>query len=178
VCFGDSLTAGPGLPPGADFPSLLQKRIDEEGYVYEVVNAGVSGDTTSGGLRRLERVLAPGASVVVLELGANDGLRGLPVAQMEKNLTAMIREIRGRGTEVLLAGMEAPPNFGPEYTAAYRRAFVDVAEREKVTLIPFFLEGVAGRPDLNLQDGIHPNPEGHRLVADTVWSHLEPMLRK
>jgi acyl-CoA thioesterase-1 len=178
VCFGDSLTAGPGLPPGADYPSLLQKRVDDGGYVYEVVNAGVSGDTTAGGVRRLDRVLGGGASVVVLELGANDGLRGLAVPEMERNLTTMIRAAKAKGAKVLLAGMEAPPNFGPDYTTAYRETFAAIAEREKVPLIPFFLEGVAGRPELNLQDGIHPNPDGARLVADTVWDHLEPMLEK
>jgi acyl-CoA thioesterase-1 len=146
--------------------------------VYEVVNAGVSGDTSAGGLRRLDRALAGGASVVVVELGANDGLRGLSIGEMRKNLETIVREVRARGAEPLLAGMEAPPNFGEEYTATFRSTFTEIAAREKVPLIPFFLEGVAGRPELNLEDGIHPNPEGARIVAETVWTHLEPLLKK
>jgi acyl-CoA thioesterase-1 len=157
---------------------LLQKRLDERGYDYEVVNAGVSGDTSAGGLRRIDRVLSGGASVVVLELGANDGLRGLPIKDLERNLETMVRKIRERGATVLLAGMEAPPNYGPEYTAAFRATFREVAEREDVEFIPFILNGVAGRPDLNLEDGIHPNQAGARVVADTVWEHLEPVLER
>jgi acyl-CoA thioesterase I len=178
VCLGDSLTAGPGLPPGADYPSLLQKRIDESGYVYEVVNAGVSGDTSAGGLRRADRVLAGGASIVILELGANDGLRGHSISEMEQNLSMLISKSRASGAVTILAGMEAPPNYGPEYTAAYRGVFRRLAEREKVVLIPFFLEGVAGRPELNLEDGIHPNPDGAKLVAENVWTYISPMLEK
>jgi len=175
---GDSLTAGPGLPPGADYPSVLQKKIDEQGYVYEVVNAGVSGDTSAGGLRRVERALAGGAAVVIVELGANDGLRGLSIPEMRKNLEATIREVQSRGAVPILAGMEAPPNFGPDYTASFRSTFGEIARAQKVAFIPFFLDGVAGRPELNLDDGIHPNPDGAKIVAETVWTHLEPIIRK
>jgi acyl-CoA thioesterase I len=178
VCFGDSLTAGPGLPRGADYPSQLQRQVDEAGYVYEVVNAGVSGETSAGGLRRIDHVLDGGAAVVVLELGANDGLRGLPIGAMKQNLETMIQKSRAAGAKVLLAGMESPPNFGPEYTSTYRETFRELASKEKVVLIPFFLDGVAGRPELNLEDGIHPNPDGARIVANTVWTHIEPLLTK
>jgi acyl-CoA thioesterase-1 len=176
VVLGDSLTAGLGLPADEAFPALLQERVDAEGAGYEVVNAGVSGDTTAGGLRRLGWVLSPDTRVLVVALGANDGLRGIPVTEMKRNLTAIVSTARNRGLTILLAGMEAPPNFGPEYTSAFRQTFRDVAKEQRVPLLPFLLEGVAGDSALNQPDGIHPNAEGARRVAELVWRALEPML--
>lgn len=178
VALGDSLTAGLGLEPGQAWPALLQARLDEAGYHYEVVNAGVSGDTTAGGRRRLDWALDGDVEVLVLELGANDGLRGLSPAEMRANLDAMITAAKARGITVLLCGMEAPPNFGADYTREFRAAFVDVARTHDVAFLPFFLEGVAGDPALNQPDGIHPNVDGTRRVADHVWRALEPLLAR
>jgi acyl-CoA thioesterase-1 len=176
VILGDSLTAGLGLDRQQSFPSLLQERLDREGHVYEVVNAGVSGDTSAGGLRRLDWALEGNVRVLIVELGANDGLRGLPVREMKKNLGAIIARAQERGIEVILAGMEAPPNYGQKYTDEFRQAYRDLASEHQVPLIPFLLEGVAGLRDMNQGDGIHPNPEGARIVESTVWRALEPML--
>jgi len=176
VALGDSLTAGLGLDVSQAWPSLVQQRLDAAGYEYRIVNAGVSGDTTAGGRRRLDWVLDDRAEVLVLELGANDGLRGLSIEEMKANLSAIIREAKARDIEVLLCGMEAPPNFGPEYTREFRQAYVDLAEEHDVAFLPFFLQGVAGDAALNQSDGIHPNAEGTRRVADLVWQALEPLL--
>ena len=176
VILGDSLTAGLGLDRAQSFPALLQARLDREGYEYRVVNAGVSGDTSAGGLRRLDWALEGNVRVLVVELGANDGLRGLPVSGMKKNLSEIITRAQARGVTVILAGMEAPPNYGPQYTDEFRRAFREVAATHDVALIPFLLEGVAGLRDMNQGDGIHPNPEGARIVENTVWRALEPVL--
>ena len=178
VALGDSLTAGLGLPPEQSWPSLLQKRVDDAGLDVEVVNAGVSGDTTAGGLRRLDWALDGDVKVLVIELGANDGLRGLPVAQMRDNLSKMITTARERDIVVLLCGMEAPPNFGPQYTREFRQAFRDLADEHDVAFLPFFLDGVAGNASLNQADGIHPNEEGTRRVADLVWTSLQPLLTR
>lgn len=177
VFLGDSLTAGLGLDAPQSFPSLIQQRLDERGMGFKVVNAGVSGDTSAGGLRRLEWALQGNPRVLVVALGGNDGLRGLPPEDLEKNLGAIIDRGTREGLAVILAGMEAPPNNGPEYTARFRRVYRNLAESHDVVLIPFLLEGVAGEPALNQADGIHPNPEGARLVAETVWSALEPVLK-
>ncbi len=176
VFLGDSLTAGLGLRPEDAIPALIQARLDAEGYTYEVVNAGVSGDTSAGGLRRLDWSLDGDVRVLVVELGANDGLRGLPVSEMQQNLTGILQAARERGLRVLLTGMEAPPNFGPDYTSEYRQVFPGLAKRFDVAFLPFFLEGVAGKPALNQADGIHPNPDGARIVAGHVWSALRPLL--
>lgn len=176
VILGDSLTAGLGLEPEQSFPSLLQDRLDAAGYRYQVVNAGVSGDTSAGGRRRLDWALEGDVRVLVLELGANDGLRGLPVEDMKKNLGEIIERAQQRGIAVVLAGMEAPPNYGAQYTAEFRQAFRDLATQYNVPLIPFLLDGVAGIRELNRGDGIHPNAEGARIVARTVWAALEPVL--
>lgn len=176
VILGDSLTAGLGLPSSQAYPALLQQRIDRRGLDYEVVNAGVSGDTTAGGLRRLNWVLSGEVRVLVVALGANDGLRGLPVAEMRRNLSTIVATARNRGVQVLLAGMEAPPNVGPEYTEAFRDVYRDVARSQGVPLIPFLLEGVAGESNLNQRDGIHPNEAGAEHLAETVWQALEPIL--
>lgn len=176
VMLGDSLTAGYGLEKGQSFPALLQQRLDEAGYRYEVVNAGVSGDTSAGGVRRLDWALDGNVRVLVVELGANDGLRGLPVEEMRKNLGEIITRAKSRGITVILAGMEAPPNYGAAYTAAFRQAFRDLSTRHGVPLIPFLLDGVAGDRALNIADGIHPNPEGARILERNVWRTLEAML--
>lgn len=176
VILGDSLTAGLGLDPDQAFPALLQKRIDAEGHRYEVVNAGVSGDTTAGGLRRLEWAIDGDTRVLVLALGGNDGLRGLPVRDTRRNLEEIIARAQKRGITVVLAGMEAPPNYGAAYTDEFRRIFSDLAKTPNVVFIPFLLEGVAGVPALNQRDGIHPNPEGARAVERLVWTALEPIV--
>lgn len=176
VALGDSLTAGYGLLESQSYPALLQQRLDAEGYEFEVVNAGVSGDTTAGGLRRLDWALEGDVRVLIVALGGNDGLRGLGVADMTQNLTTIVQRAKERGIAVMLAGMEAPPNFGQEYATAFRQAFRDVALKERVIFIPFLLQNVAGRPELNQADGIHPNVQGTTVVADTVWRVLRPLL--
>lgn len=176
VFLGDSLTAGYGLAKEQSVPALIQKRIDEEGYDYEVVNHGVSGDTSAGGVSRLEWALSGDVRVLVLELGANDGLRGVPVESMKANLANIIEGAKKRGVRVLLTGMEAPPNHGPIYTAEFRKVFSDLAREHDVALVPFYLEGVAGIPALNIADGIHPNAEGTVIVERTIWRGLEPLL--
>jgi acyl-CoA thioesterase I len=178
VFLGDSLTAGYGLAKDQSVPSLIQARLDKSGFEYDVVNAGVSGDTSAGGLSRLEWSLEGDVNLLVIELGANDGLRGLPVAAMKQNLSAIVERAKQRGITVVLTGMEAPPNYGAAYTAEFRRAFKEVADQHSVAFVPFYLEGVAGIPSLNIADGIHPNPEGARIVEQTVWRAIEPLLRK
>ena len=178
VFLGDSLTAGYGLARPQSVPSLIQARLDSGGYRYEVVNAGVSGDTSAGGLSRLDWSLSGDVQILVVELGANDGLRGLPVAAMKSNLDQIIRRARQRGITVLLTGMEAPPNYGAVYTREFRQVFHDLAQAHKIAFIPFFLDGVAGIPSLNIADGIHPNPAGARIVEATVWRALQPLLAK
>jgi acyl-CoA thioesterase I len=179
VAFGDSLTAGFGLSPQQSYPSLLQQQLKADGFEYEVVNAGISGDTSAGGLRRIDWSLEGGqVKFVIIELGANDILRGQPIAAMKKNLSEIIERAKGKGATVLLAGMEAPTNSGVEYRRATHDAFPELAKMHDVVLIPFFLEGVAGIQTLNQQDGIHPNLEGTRLVAETVYKYLKPLLEK
>ena len=178
VFLGDSLTAGYGLDLEQSVPSLVQRQLDAEGYKYEVVNAGVSGDTSAGGLRRLDWSLDGDVKILVLELGANDGLRGLPVSGMKDNLAAIVARAKARGIAVLLTGMEAPPNYGPAYTAEFRRVFRDLADQEKLTFMPFYLDRVAGIASLNIADGMHPNPEGARIVEANLWRVLKPMLDK
>ena len=176
VAFGDSLTIGLGLLEQEAYPALLQNKINEAGYQFEVVNAGVSGDTSAGGLRRLDWALEGNVKVLIVAFGGNDGLRGLPVSQMKENLSQIIDRARERSIVVILAGMEAPPNFGQEYATGFRQAFRDVALNKRVLFIPFLLNNVAGKPELNQADGIHPNQQGTQIVADTVWSVLEPLL--
>jgi acyl-CoA thioesterase-1 len=177
VVLGDSLSAGYGLLEMQAFPALLQARINEDGYKWEVVNAGISGDTSASGLQRVDWALDQGdVRILILELGANDGLRGLPVSQMKKNLAGIIEAAQAKGASVMLAGMEAPPNFGPEYTVSFRQVYRDLAKEYKVTFLPFLLDKVAGNPSLNQSDGIHPNIDGTVIVADTVWNMLKPMI--
>jgi acyl-CoA thioesterase I len=178
LVFGDSLTAGYGIDPGLAFPAVLQEKIAAAGLDYEVVNGGVSGDTTAGGLRRIDWLLQRPVDILLLELGANDGLRGIPLDSTKRNLQAIIDRARARYPDVrlVIAGMLVPPNLGPDYTQRFREIFEEVASENEAVLIPFLLEGVAGRPDLNLPDGIHPTPAGHRIVAENVWSALGPLL--
>ena len=176
VALGDSLTAGLGLLEMQAYPALLQQKIDDEGYNFTVVNSGVSGDTSAAGLQRLDWALDGDVKILILELGANDGLRGLPPAEMKKNLASIIERSHERGIAVLLLGMEAPPNFGNEYTVSFRQVYRDLARQYRVAFVPFMLDRVAGHADLNQRDGIHPNVEGTRIVADTIWNKLKPML--
>jgi acyl-CoA thioesterase I len=178
IFLGDSLTAGLGLDTDQNFPALIQDRLNAGGYQYTVINAGVSGDTSAGGLRRLEWALGEGdPRILVVALGGNDGLRGLPPTALQKNLASIIEAGQRRRLTVLLAGMEAPPNYGPDYTAAFRQTYQDLARTYRVMLIPFLLQGVAGDAALNQADGIHPNPRGARIVADLVWRVLEPAVK-
>lgn len=178
VFLGDSLTAGLGLPQQQSYPSLIGARLKVLGYDYEIVNAGVSGDTSAGGLRRLDWSLEGDVQVLILALGANDGLRGLPPEEMKKNLAAVLDRAREKKILVILAGMEAPPNNGPDYTREFREVYADLAKGYGVRFIPFLLQGVAGDPSLNQADGIHPNARGAAIVADLVWKELEPLLRR
>jgi acyl-CoA thioesterase I len=177
--FGDSLTAGYGLEPSQAFPALIQEKINVLGWNFRVINAGLSGETTAGGLRRIDWVLQRPVDVLVLELGANDGLRGLPVEGAKQNLQAIIDRTRSKypGVKVVLVGMQVPSNLGRDYTTRFRAIFPELATANDATLIPFLLEGVASVPELNLPDGIHPTPAGHKIVAENVWKVLEPVLR-
>lgn len=176
VALGDSLTAGYGLPPDQSYPSVLQRLLDSAGYEYEVVNMGVSGDTSAGGLRRIDWALEGDVRVLIVALGGNDGLRGLSPPDLERNLGAIIGKARERDVEVLLCGMEAPPNLGASYTRDFRAVYPRLAGQEGVILLPFLLEGIAGDPGLNQSDGIHPNAEGARRMAGLVFARLEPLL--
>jgi acyl-CoA thioesterase-1 len=178
VVLGDSLTAGLGVAAEEAYPALLERRLREAGFAYRVVNAGVSGDTSAGGLRRLDWVLRSRPDVVIVALGANDGLRGLPVAALRDNLTGIVTRARASGAQVLLAGMRLPPNYGDAYASAFAQAFREVARGTATPLLPFLLEGVAGDPSMNQADGIHPNAAGQRAVAERIWSALEPLLRR
>ena len=178
VFLGDSLTAGLGLPSTQSFPSLIGKKLKEKGLDYEIVNAGVSGDTSAGGLRRLDWSLDGNVRVLIVALGANDGLRGLSTSEMKKNLAAVLDRARERNVPVIFAGMEAPPNYGPDYTREFRDVYSELAAEYKVRFIPFLLQGVAGNASLNQGDGIHPNTRGAEIVADLVWKELEPELRR
>lgn len=174
--FGNSLTAGYGLDSGEDFPAIIQEKVDSLGLDYEVVNAGLSGETTASGKNRIDWVLKQNVDVFVLELGANDGLRGIPLEETKNNLQEIIDYVRQENpsTKIILAGMQIPPNMGPEYTSEFKNIFPELAEKNDVELIPFLLEGVAGDPELNQQDGIHPTAEGQEIVANNVWEVLKP----
>jgi acyl-CoA thioesterase-1 len=177
VALGDSLTAGLGLLEMQAYPALLQEKLNADGYAWDVINAGVSGDTSAAGLERLDWALREkDVRILILELGANDGLRGLPAAQLKQNLGEIIERAQSRRIAVLLAGMEAPPNYGAEYSGSFRQVYRDLARQHRVTFVPFMLDKVAGIPSLNQADGIHPNIEGTRIVADTLWNALRPMV--
>jgi acyl-CoA thioesterase-1 len=175
---GDSLAAGYGLPQGRGWVDLLQKRLAEENLDYRVVNASISGETTRGGRNRLDALLQQHRPrVVIIELGANDGLRGQPVETMRENLTAMVRAARKAGARALLIGMQIPPNYGQEYTRKFQDAFAQVARTERVPLVPFLLDGFADKRELFQQDGIHPSEQAQPLMVKTVWLKLEPLLQ-
>ena len=180
VVLGDSLAAGYGVDPSEAFPELIQKKIVAAGWNDTVVNAGVSGDTSSDGLARTGWLLRQRIDVLVLELGGNDGLRGLPVATTRTNLQAIIDRVRQKYPQVriVLAGMQMPPNMGAEYTTAFRQIYPDLAATNHAALIPFLLAGVGGRAELNQADHIHPTPAGHKIVADNVWEVLQPILEE
>ncbi|HMJ04651.1 MAG TPA: arylesterase [Chthoniobacterales bacterium] len=180
VFLGDSLSAGLGVKLPEAFPALIEQKIEEEGLPFVVVNAGLSGDTTAGGLSRINWVLQRPADVLVLELGGNDGLRGLPIANIKANLQAIIDQARAKNPEVkiVIAGMQMPPNVGAQYAMEFRQMFFEVATANKATMIPFLLEGVGGAGELNQADLIHPNARGHKIVAEVVWKILEPLLRQ
>jgi len=178
VVLGDSLTAGLGIPRDEAYPAVLQRKLKDAGMPLEVVNAGISGDTTADGLRRLNWALEGDVRLLVVALGANDGLRGLPPGQMKANLQAIIHRARQRGIPVLLTGMEAPPNYGEQYASAFRQVFQDLARENKVAFVPFLLDGVAGVPDLNQGDGIHPTAAGASRIADHLWPAVKTMITK
>lgn len=180
LVLGDSLAAGSGVEKEQAFPAILQKRVDQANLPYDVVNAGVNGDTSSGGRRRIPWLLRRPVDVLLLELGGNDGLRGIPPETTRSNLIAIVEATRAKYPEarVLVAGMQMPANMGPAYTEEFREVFPAVARETQSALIPFLLEGVGADPQYNQPDLIHPNPAGHRRVADTVWKYLEPVLRE
>jgi acyl-CoA thioesterase-1 len=178
VCFGDSLTAGFGVDPGHSYPDLLQQALDSRGYHYRVVNLGESGDTTQDGLDRISLALMEKPRLVILEFGANDGLRGQPVSNTENNLAQMIQTLQKAGVQVVLAGITLPPNYGPDYIRRFDAIFPALAERYNLPRIPFLLEGAAGHTNLMQQDGLHPNAAGTRLVAGNVLKVLEPLLTR
>lgn len=177
--FGNSLTAGYGVEPSQAFPALIQNRIDSLNLPYKVVNAGVSGETSSGGNSRIDWILKQPIDVFVLELGANDGLRGIPVQETTKNLQAIIDKVKAKypNVKLVLAGMQVPPNMGQQYSAEFREMYPALAKKNGMALVPFLLEGVGGEAKLNLQDGIHPTQEGHQILADNVWKHLQSVLQ-
>ena len=178
LCFGDSLTAGMGLDPEEAFPAVLQKIVDSLGLNYTVVNSGLSGETTASGRNRLSWVLNQKTEVFLLELGANDGLRGIDLSETRSNLQAIINMVKAKNpdTKIILAGMQIPPNMGPDYTSEFRKIFPDLAEENNAYLIPFLLKDVGGIPELNQNDGIHPTKKGHKILAQNVWEVLGPIL--
>ena len=178
VAFGDSLTAGLGVAQEDTYPVQLQRRLEAAGYRYRVINAGVSGDTTAGGVRRIAWVLNGKPSIVILELGANDGLRGIDLAQTRSNLETIIQRLQAAGVTVILAGMKLPPNYGKDYTARFAAIYPELAAQYRVPLMPFFLEGVAAREALNQADGIHPTEAGYRVIVDNLFTALQRFLIK
>ena len=178
VFYGNSLTAGYGVDPSEAFPALVQNIIDSLNMGYKVVNAGLSGETTAGGRSRIDWILRQPVNVFVLELGGNDGLRGIPITETAKNLQAIIEKVKAKypDAKIILAGMQVPPNMGRKYATEFRAIFQQLAQKNNAALIPFLLEGVGGVQDLNQSDGIHPNPDGHKIVADNVWDQTDLLL--
>lgn len=176
LAFGDSLTAGFGVAEKESYPSRLREILKRRGHPHQVINAGVSGDTTAGGLRRIGWLLQQNPEIVILELGANDGLRGLPLSEMYTNLERIIRICQDAGAKVLLTGMKIPPNYGEQYTREFEETFHHLAKRYQLNFVPFFLEGVAAKREYTQADGLHPLGPGYQVVAETVWRALEPML--
>lgn len=180
VFLGDSLTAGLGLQPSGAFPALIAEKVRAAGLPYEIENAGLSGDTSAGALRRVDWLLQRPIGVLVIGLGGNDGLRGLPIKSLKANLQAIIDKVKAKNpaVKIVIAGMQLPPNLGADYAADFERVFAELARENHAVLIPFLLEGVGGHRDLNQPDMIHPTAAGHRIIADLVWRTLEPILRK
>jgi len=178
VAFGDSLTAGLGVPADRTYPTRLEARLKREGYEYRVINAGVSGDTTAGGLRRVDWALRLKPEIVILELGVNDALRGQKLDGVRANLDRIIARLQAAGARVLVAGMRLPPNYGDRYAEDFHRLYAEVARAHQAALIPFFLDGVGAVPRLNQADGIHPTAEGYEIVVDRLWPYLLPLLRR
>jgi acyl-CoA thioesterase-1 len=178
VFFGNSLTAGYGLSPSQAFPAIIQKKIDSLGLPYLVVNAGVSGETSSGGNTRIDWILRQPVDIFILELGANDGLRGIPLSETKKSLQSIIDKVKAKYpvTKLIFAGMEVPPNMGQTYTTEFRNIYTELATKNAMTLVPFILEGVGGETQLNQEDGIHPTAEGHKIVAENLWRQLGKLL--
>lgn len=178
VFYGNSLTAGYGLSPSESFPAIIQKKIDSLHLPYQVVNAGVSGETSSGGKTRIDWILQQPVDIFVLELGANDGLRGIPLSETKKNLQEIIDKVKAKypDTKLVFAGMQIPPSMGQTYTTEFKNIYTELAEKNSMTLIPFLLEGVGGEATLNQQDGIHPTAEGHLILAENVWKQLQKLL--
>lgn len=179
LVFGDSLSAAYGLSTQQGWVALMEERLKNERYPYQVVNASISGETTAGGLTRLNQAIAQQKpSIMILELGANDGLRGLPVDAMQQNLTKMLEMAKQNNIQVLLVGMRIPPNYGPQYTQAFHQSYPTLAQQFKVKLVPFLLENVAGNRALNQDDGLHPTAEAQPIILETIWASLKPMLNK
>jgi acyl-CoA thioesterase-1 len=182
VVLGDSLAEGLGVAQGNSFPDLLQKRLDRQGYKYRVVNLGVSGDTTTGGLSRLDYALSLKPAILVIELGGNDGLRGIPVSSTKANIDRMVAAAKKNGVDVLLAGMTLPPNYGPEYIKQFEAVYHDLAQKHRVQLVPSLMQPIVdeieSRPNIMQPDGIHPTKDGHELLADNVMRYLKPMLTR
>ncbi|MEQ8476550.1 arylesterase [Fulvivirga sp.] len=176
--YGDSLTAGYGLSKEQAFPAIIDRKLNSNSDQYKIINAGLSGETTAGGLNRLDWILKEPVDIFILELGANDGLRGLPLSQTESNLQQIIDKVKEKNpnVEVIIAGMMVPPNLGEDYTENFRSIFPRIAKKNNAALIPFLLQGVAGDENLNLADGIHPNVEGHKIVANNVLEVIRPLL--
>ena len=178
LAFGDSLTAGYGVKDEESYPSKLQEKISSAGYPHKVVNAGVSGDTTAGGVRRIRWLMKHEPEIVILALGANDGLRGLSIDEMRKNLEIMITICREHNAQILLAGMKALPNYGEDYMREFETVFPELAEKHDLIFLPFLLEGVAGEREYTQSDGLHPLASGYNIITDLVWQRLKPMLKK
>jgi acyl-CoA thioesterase-1 len=178
VAFGDSLTAGLGVDAGRTYPALLGERLKREGYDYRVINAGVSGDTTAGGLRRVDWALRLKPEIVILELGVNDALRGQKLTAVRANLDQLVSRFQAAGARVLVAGMRLPPNYGDRYAEDFHRLYGDVARARNAPLMPFFLDGVGAVAHLNQADGIHPTAEGYVIIVDRLWPHLVPLLKR
>ncbi|HXJ84422.1 MAG TPA: arylesterase [Candidatus Methylomirabilis sp.] len=178
VAFGDSLTAGLGVPAEQSYPSVLMAKLRADGYSYRVVNAGVSGDTTAGGLRRVDWALRAHPEIVILELGINDAFRGQDLSGVRANLDQLVARFQAAGARVLIAGMRLPPNYGSRYGAEFQRLYEEVSTKRRAPLMPFFLNGVGGNPSLNQMDGIHPTAEGYRVIVDRLWPYLKPLLKR
>lgn len=179
LIYGDSLSAPYGIPQQQGWATLLQKKLNSQHYHYDVINASISGETTSGGLSRLTSTLAETkAAIIILELGANDGLRGLPLKEMSANLSAMIKQSKKAGVKVLLLGIKIPPNYGPKYTESFSQIYIKLSKKHRVPLVPFLLENVAAKPQLIQDDGLHPNALGQPIVLENIWPQLQLLLKK